>query len=306
MRTNRLIIKENYRSILLISSCLFGIAGINPARVNAYCQLTTDSNEPGECADTGLPLYWTCNNITYSVCPRDIGTPPFTEVTTVIEDSFQTWADVECSEGPIGFEFIRNKNPKECDEHWKVKENSDSDFSPDENLIIFVSEWNDYYPRESSAFALTSVWHSVKTGVIQGFDMELNEDIGTFGICNRAKMRSCEDIVDIQNVVTHEAGHVLGLGHSIDETAAMSSSSQIGDTSMRTLKKDDVDGICSIYEDNLPTYCSASTRKKSTGDFFSCRATHGKNTDDWILYALSVSVLLIYRRRREQQSKKPL
>jgi hypothetical protein len=306
MRTNRLIIKENYRSILLISSCLFGIAGINPARVNAYCQLTTDSNEPGECVDTGRPLYWTCSNITYSVCPRDVGTPPFTEITTVIEDSFQTWADVECSEGPIGFEFIRKNNPKECDDHWKFKEDPNLDFSPNENLIIFVPDWNDYYPREPKAFALTSVWHKVKTGIIQGFDMELNEDIGTFGICNRAKMRSCDDIVDIQNVVTHEIGHIVGLGHSSVESAVMFKNSQTGDTSKREPKKDDIKGLCSVYEDNLPTYCSASTRTKSTSGLFSCRTTHGRNPDEWIPFVLSVSILLVYRRRRDRRSERHL
>jgi hypothetical protein len=296
MRTNRPNIIGSYRLIFLILSCLFGIAGIRPGQAYAYCQLTTDSNQPGECADTGLPLYWSCSNIKYSVCPRDVDTPPFADVIDAVETSFQTWANVECSGVPIGFEFFRGKDPQKCDDHWRFKENPDEDFSRNENLIIFVPDWEDFQ-YSPDAFALTSVWHSVKTGVIQGFDMELNENIGTFGICT-AKMRSCDDIVDIQNVVTHEIGHVVGLGHSSYESAVMYSSSKVGDTSKRKLKNDDINGICSIYEDEPPSYCSANMRTESKNNLFSCRTTHGKIADDWIPFVMAISILLVYQRRR--------
>ncbi|MFI5308936.1 MAG: matrixin family metalloprotease, partial [Polyangiales bacterium] len=93
------------------------------------------------------------------------------------------------------------------------------------------------------------------TGEIYDADMQLNESLGAIAICGQ----TCPSgAVDLQNVVTHEAGHFLGLGHSDVPNATMSARATIGETSKRVLADDDRQGLCSIYGSNPPTACSDS------------------------------------------------
>lgn len=54
---------------------------------------------------------------------------------------------------------------------------------------------------------------------------------------------------DIQNTVTHEAGHVVGLDHATYDhpEATMAATAPLGEIAKRTLAEDDVQGICDIY-----------------------------------------------------------
>ncbi len=137
---------------------------------------------------------------------------------------------------------------------------------------------DDPFHASDRIIALTTVSYVDGTGEIVDADMELNawtgsgpsppgfyftcvgatsENLagpcGTPGApappncaCTASGQTSCIDM-DAQNVVTHEAGHVLGLGHSADPTATMYASAPPGETSKRTLATDDSDGLCFIY-----------------------------------------------------------
>ena len=52
---------------------------------------------------------------------------------------------------------------------------------------------------------------------------------------------------DVQNVMTHEFGHMLGLGHSDVTGATMVQGTYYGDISKRTLEQDDINGFNAIY-----------------------------------------------------------
>ncbi len=52
---------------------------------------------------------------------------------------------------------------------------------------------------------------------------------------------------DLESVVVHEMGHMLGLGHSAESEATMYYAVGPGDDRGRTLHQDDIDGICSLY-----------------------------------------------------------
>ncbi len=58
--------------------------------------------------------------------------------------------------------------------------------------------------------------------------------------------------IDLENVVTHEAGHFIGLGHVSDEAATMYASTGPGDVSRRSLEADDVAGLCDVYPAGAP------------------------------------------------------
>ncbi len=52
---------------------------------------------------------------------------------------------------------------------------------------------------------------------------------------------------DLEGVVCHEEGHMLGLGHSSVQAATMYYAIGAGDDSKRSLHQDDIDGVCYLY-----------------------------------------------------------
>ena len=128
--------------------------------------------------------------------------------------------------------------------------------------------------------ALTTVTFDPSTGEIFDADMELqdwngdpNAPTGWYFTCPGPPALACTGntndaalysesgcvFMDIGNTVTHEAGHMLGLDHVCVQGAAppanacpaggatMEPTAGLGDTDKRTLKADDIDGVCSIY-----------------------------------------------------------
>ena len=52
---------------------------------------------------------------------------------------------------------------------------------------------------------------------------------------------------DLQSILTHEAGHFLGLAHSPDAEATMAAQYYEGTTTFRSLAADDVAAVCAAY-----------------------------------------------------------
>lgn len=117
--------------------------------------------------------------------------------------------------------------------------------------------------------ALTSVLYDPATGRIMDADIEVNGwdggDAGGVmgnppqhgwyftcypdtqpGLCNTYGQDACA-YMDLQNTVTHEAGHFVGLAHSPVSGATMNATTSPGDTAKRALAPDDVAGVCAIY-----------------------------------------------------------
>jgi hypothetical protein len=81
----------------------------------------------------------------------------------------------------------------------------------------------------------------IRTGVVRSAVVEINE-------CDRrflAPEEAQDGAFDLQAVLTHELGHVLGLAHSDDPNALMFSRG--GTAGIRTPKADDRSGIALIY-----------------------------------------------------------
>ena len=128
------------------------------------------------------------------------------------------------------------------------------------------------------ALATTVVTHHPVTGLIYDADIEVNDWGGTPGplpaapdagnaptdgwyftcdpppggtavppVCAAYGDTGCA-YADLQNTVTHEAGHVLGLAHpSTPATATMWAYADLREISKRDLDPDDVAGLCAIY-----------------------------------------------------------
>ncbi len=180
----------------------------------------------------------------------------------------------------------------------------------------------DPFHEDSRIIALTTVSYVDRTGEIVDADMELNAWAGAgtssppgyyftcvdppASTCTSPGQPNCID-VDVQNTVTHEAGHVFGLAHTqsqycvpvapVDGAATMCANASLGETAKRTLAPDDVNGICSIYPAGAPTnVCFGSgqvePRPSSTCTGESCGCgTAG--AEGW----LALVALLPWRRR---------
>ena len=117
-----------------------------------------------------------------------------------------------------------------------TSKNIGADLSDDVHLVSFDTSWN----QDPSLLAVTHVWSNANNEIVH-FDIEINADDvywSTTGDPNKH---------DLHNTMTHEFGHALGLEHSDETQASMSSTTSMGELSKRDVHDDDIQGFLSLY-----------------------------------------------------------
>ena len=172
----------------------------------------------------------------------------------------------------------------------------------------------DCWDKGDRVIAVTTTTFNRTTGQIYDADIELNGAPHADGSaafvftandgppCSTPTQTGCVHY-DIQNTVTHEAGHSIGLDHSTKESATMYAFAPEGDVAKRTLDPDDTDAICAIY----PRGAAVSTcvgdpvtltqTASSDGGGCGCSA-RGGGAFESILAALGLVALRSRNRRR--------
>lgn len=113
-----------------------------------------------------------------------------------------------------------------------------------ENSIVVLEDW----PYEGGALAVTLVTLNARTNQVLDADIAVNAAQHDFFIAVGDRPRADGKKYDLQNTLTHELGHALGLMHSReDELAVMYPSSAPGETCKRTPASDDIAGLVELY-----------------------------------------------------------
>jgi hypothetical protein len=166
--------------------------------------------------------------------------------------SFATWQDVACSD--LSFVEESPTTARLTGYNWREPEDN-------QNLIIWRSgdaaDPADAWRHERGSIAVTTTTFKSRSGELLDADVEFNAEVYTFTACTPPAF-GCSVQYDVQNTLTHEIGHVLGLDHpplsqsGVTETT-MYHSAPRGELKKRDLDDDDVDGLCFIYPEDGPT-----------------------------------------------------
>lgn len=141
------------------------------------------------------------------------------------------------------------------------------------NRIVWQPAWS----WDSDILALTRTW-TLPDGEIVHFDVTLNAEDPVWSTSG------ANDTMDLQNAMTHEVGHALGLGHDEEHASAtMAPTASPGETRKRDLHRSDEDGARYLYPatEAAPIACSTTPAPAAAG-----------------LLALAVTLLGFRRRTR--------
>jgi hypothetical protein len=106
---------------------------------------------------------------------------------------------------------------------------------------------HEHWPYAKDQLAVTILIAREKSGEIVSGTIEINEQHNRFGAGGH----------DLQGVLTHELGHLLGLGHSDDAHATMFATTAPGELTQRDPNDDDRAGVAWLYPP--PSRMSAPT-----------------------------------------------
>jgi len=234
---------------ILLFVVTYGAAG------RAFCRTTTCENcemPPQGCITDGIPLYWPTACISYSMQQDASDTADLQTATDIAGLAFSAWEGAICPSGESPFFRLERSDAVTCDRH--EYNDQQTTFGGNANIIVFRDdEWT--ATQDPHTLALTTVTYNKNTGEIYDADIEVNSHIrlgGMQGISTETPVPPNK--FDLQSILTHEAGHFLGLAHSLVGCASspghcptMDAAYRTGSGDFRDLEPDDVAGICSIY-----------------------------------------------------------
>ena len=215
------------------------------SRASAFCREQPNTPPDGPCVeDPDKPfLFWDRGCFTYKFNENFfVRVPGLSEQAArdIFTDSFATWTQLD----PQAERFY-------VEQFAGTTATSKAEFLRDVTNEAVINartaqEWQALPGHHPRVVALTLLWHDRVTGEILDVDMDLNLGIGRFVDCSLQTCRA--GMIDLQNTITHEAGHVFGLGHSDvpNSTMVFSTGDNLSETGKRSLAEDDIEGYHSL------------------------------------------------------------
>jgi hypothetical protein len=287
-----------------------GVAlGLLAEPAQAYCVSTTCEADLSDascelvrgCWVGGQQLRWPNRCISFSV--QEDGSPlrgiAASAATRAISKAFATWMGADCGagEGPSIAVFSLGEVSCRRQEYSQSGGNA--------NAWIFRDDaWP--YPDDSGTLALTTVTYNPDTGEIFDADVEVNTADNSITVGDSSVS------FDFASIATHEAGHVLGLSHTLDRTATMYAEYSPRSVATRSLTADDETAICEAIPPDrpLPADCNPEPRRGFSSecadrDSGGCAATLASRAgaSTALVGCVVLSGLVAWRRRARRRAR---
>lgn len=251
------------------------------------------------------PLRWSARCVRYQVNEEGLDSiigssserTDLRQLRRAVALSFAAWTNVECSDMTLvdGGLTLRK------DSEYRAGDSRNT------NLVMWRDkDWNAL--ASAQAFALTSVTYNPRNGLIADADIQVNTELYTYSTSTQPRANH----VDLQNTLTHEVGHFIGLDHSDISAATMFSTAPIGEITKRSLHPDDINGICSTYPISAedPPQCLRANEFPSEADLGLDQAACNAATPDsrpptGTLIVLGLLLLVMRHGRRLLQAGGP-
>lgn len=236
------------------------------------------------------------------------------EYLEAVQKSFETWNEVSGS-------YFQTFYAGSSDQFGAAYDCKGGD--ENQNVVSYLEDWPSSVAGQD-VVALTSVVYTTDKGEILDADIRMN---GEHFIWKEITSVSHDSrIVDVQNILTHEVGHFLGLehasaenhvGHDLPEDATMWSHTNMNEIKRRVLTEDDKAGVRAIYpaEDGPEEACTPPpgpndhvsadsfdpTRMRCTQKKRGCAAHDPAAPWTWLGAICILASLLVMRRRARPQ-----
>jgi len=236
----------------------------------------------------GRYQFWPQRTIHYRINRRSSPGSP-SELTGAIKRSFFAWSSPSCTD----LYPVHDGTTSSTETNLTLPSTGAIDRV---NTLVFRDSWPPAGVSDPAISelmpAVTTVVYDSATGEILDADIDVNvQDY-------RWTLGDDKIELDLQSVLTHEIGHLLGLAHSDNPAATMYPQVKAGQIHKRVLAADDLLGLCAVYPFGAVTPAGAGegTVPQPTG----CSVTGNFSMGwIWLLLLLSLRLFMNFRRHAE-------